>query len=206
VVPSLILKKDLFLSILQDNKKKLRKEYKRGRDAFVGQLDAASRNLVFRIAPSPLRRIIEQSNVIAVYSSIGSEAPTSRLIEYLTEQGKTLAFPVTLGKQPLIFKALSNIELLASGYQNIPEPPDSCPVVKPDVIITPMIAFDRSMGRLGQGGGHYDRTFEKYPDAVRVGLAWSVQEVDAVPVEAHDMPLHMIVTESEIIQQDSLTP
>jgi len=78
-------------------------------------------------------------------------------------------------------------------------------VVAPDLIIAPMLAFDRSMHRLGQGGGHYDRTFAQYPQAPRIGLAWSVQEADAIPVESHDMELDMIVTESEIIQRVDLT-
>ena len=68
-----------------------------------------------------------------------------------------------------------------------------------------LVAFDRSLNRLGQGGGHYDRTFEKYPDAIRIGLAWSVQEADNIPVERHDVTLHAIVTESELIQKVDVT-
>ena len=59
----------------------------------------------------------------------------------------------------------------------------------------------RALNRLGQGQGHYDRTFAKHPGALRIGLAWSVQETDSVPINDHDIQLHMIVTESEIIQK-----
>ena len=165
----------------------------------------ATRGLAFRRPPSPLAKLIEQSEVIALYSSIGSEAPTARLTEYLIEIGKTLAFPAFIGDSPLEFRHVDNVELLETGYQNIPEPNANCSVVTPDLIIAPMIAFDRSMGRLGQGGGHYDRTFEKYPEAMRIGLAWSVQETDSIPMQPHDVPLHMIVTESEIIQRVDMT-
>lgn len=135
---------------------------------------------------------------------MGSEAPTQRLAEYIAERGKTICFPIVKGKTSLEFRAVSNIDLLESGYQNIPEPADTCPVVTPELIITPMVAFDRSLNRLGQGQGHYDRSFENYPDAIRVGLAWSVQEAENIPVERHDVRLHMIVTESQIIQMDSM--
>ncbi len=161
----------------------------------------ATRGLAFRRPPTPLVKLIEQSDVIALYSAIGSEAPTARLAEYLAEMGKITAFPEVVKNSPLEFRKVSNIDLLEAGFRNIAEPNANCPAITPDLIIAPMIAFDRSMNRLGQGGGYYDRTFEKYPEAIRIGLAWSVQETDAVPVQPHDIPLHMIVTESEIIQK-----
>ncbi|AMO71469.1 hypothetical protein AZE99_06040 [Sphingorhabdus sp. M41] len=161
----------------------------------------ATRGLAFRRPPTPLAQLIEKSEIIALYSATGSEAPTASLTEYLTEIGKTTAFPVVVGNSPLEFRKVDNLDLLEAGFRNISEPNANCPTVTPDLIIAPMVAFDRSMGRLGQGGGHYDRTFAKYPQAKRIGFAWSVQEADAVPVQAHDAPLDMIVTESEIIQR-----
>ncbi|WP_422343959.1 5-formyltetrahydrofolate cyclo-ligase [Parasphingorhabdus sp.] len=190
---------------LPEIKKKLREEYRRRRDAFYNQLDAATKGLAFRRPPSPLAKLIEQSDVIALYSSMGSEAPTARLAEYCIEIGKTIAFPAVTGDSPLEFRQVDNIELLETGYQNISEPGADCPVVRPDLIVTPMVAFDRSMGRLGQGKGHYDRSFEKYPEASRIGLAWSVQEADNIPMQPHDVTLQMIVTESEIIQSVNMT-
>ena len=59
----------------------------------------------------------------------------------------------------------------------------------PDVIVAPLIAFDRAMNRLGQGGGYYDRAFARFPDALRIGLAWSAQELDDVPADPWDLPL-----------------
>jgi 5-formyltetrahydrofolate cyclo-ligase len=190
---------------LNDNKKKLREEYRRRRDTFHSQLDMATRGLAFRRPPTPLAKLIEQSDIIALYSAIGSEAPTTSLAEYLAEIGKIMAFPVCIGDSPLEFRKVDNLDLLQTGFRNIYEPGADCPAVTPDLIIAPMIAFDRSMHRLGQGGGHYDRTFAEYPKATRIGLAWSVQETDAVPVQSHDAPLDMIVTESEIIQRVETT-
>jgi len=188
------------LSSLKEDKNKLREEYKRRRDTFVSQMDAASRGLAFRRPPSPLANLFAQCDVIALYSAYGSEAPTASLIEYLAEMGKIIAFPVVMGSEPLEFRAVSNIDLLDVGYQNILEPPSTCDSVTPDLIVTPLTAFDRSLRRLGQGGGHYDRTFQKYPDAKRMGLAWSVQEAAEIPSEPHDVTLHGIVTERELIE------
>ena len=57
------------------------------------------------------------------------------------------------------------------------------------------IAFDRAGGRLGQGGGYYDRTFAALPGAIRIGLAYAGQEADTLPTEPHDIRLHGVLTE-----------
>lgn len=185
---------------MKEKKKKLRAEYRRRRDAFVGQLDVASRNLSFRRPPSPLARLIEQVQTVALYRHIGSEAPTARLIEYLTETGVNIALPRVVDGHPLEFRLVSNSDILLSGFKDIPEPDTSCALAEPEMIIAPLVAFDRSLRRLGQGGGHYDRAFAKYPDIPRIGLGWSIQEAEEIPSESHDVPLHMIVTECEIIE------
>jgi 5-formyltetrahydrofolate cyclo-ligase len=188
------------LSNLRDLKKKLREEHRKRRDTFVGQLDIASRSLSFRRPPSPLSRLIKPGQTIALYRNVGSEAPTERLIEYLTETGVNIALPRIAADGTLEYRLVSSTDILISGFKDIPEPGETCALVDPDVIIAPLVAFDRSLRRLGQGAGHYDRSFAKYPDVPRIGLAWSVQEADEIPTEPHDVPLHMIVTECEIIE------
>ena len=200
MVPSPFQRKYILLNTLKEKKKILREKYRRRREAFVGQLDVASRNLSFRRPPSPLARLIEQSQTVALYRHVGSEAPTARMIEYLTEIGVSIALPRITADAGLEFRLVSSTDMLVTGFKDIPEPDESCPLAEPDLIIAPLVAFDRSLHRLGQGGGHYDRSFASYPDAPRIGLAWSVQEADEIPTEAHDMPLHMIVTECEIIE------
>ena len=181
-------------------KQELRKEYRRRRDSFVSQLDGASRNLSFRRPPSPLARLFKPQQTVAFYRSVGSEAPTERLVEYLTETGVNIAFPRVTDNEAMEFRLVSGPELLDLGFRNIPEPGDSCPLVDPDVIVAPLVAFDRSLRRLGQGGGYYDRSFAQYPDVPRIGLAWSVQEAADIPTGPHDLPLDMVVTECEIIE------
>ena len=65
----------------------------------------------------------------------------------------------------------------------------------PDWLLVPLLAFDRRGGRLGYGGGFYDRTLAGLPGAVAIGCAFAAQEVAAVPMEAHDIRLHGVVTE-----------
>ena len=76
-----------------------------------------------------------------------------------------------------------------------PAPLPLAEVVTPDLIVTPLLAFDRAGGRLGQGGGYYDRTFESLPDAIRIGLAYEGQRVADLPMQDHDIRLHGVLTE-----------
>jgi 5-formyltetrahydrofolate cyclo-ligase len=74
--------------------------------------------------------------------------------------------------------------------------------VQPAIILTPLLAFDRAGGRLGQGGGHYDRVLAslKPKGAIAVGLAYAIQEVVEIPTGEHDQRLDWIVTEREAIR------
>ncbi len=74
--------------------------------------------------------------------------------------------------------------------------------ITPRVLIVPLVAFDRQGGRLGYGGGFYDRTLAALRAAgpvLAVGFAWAAQEAADLPLEATDQPLDLIVTESEVI-------
>lgn len=85
------------------------------------------------------------------------------------------------------------------GPFGIQQPSAGSPVLTPDIILTPLVAFDRAGRRLGQGAAYYDRAFAALPEAWRVGVAWSVQETECVPVDPWDVPLHAIATEKEWI-------
>jgi len=88
-------------------------------------------------------------------------------------------------------RALAVVSFTESSFFPIP----------PDVLLVPMLAFDRQGYRLGYGGGFYDRTLEKlraFKKVWAVGVAYAAQEVDAVPRGAHDAPLDYVMTEQEI--------
>ncbi len=114
------------------------------------------------------------------------------------------ALPVAVDrKSPLIFRIWRPAETLVPDAYGIPAPPSSAPEVHPNLMITPLLAFDRQGGRLGQGAGHYDRTLARLRKSRPVyvlGLAFAGQEIDAVPVDSHDQRLDAIVTETEFIE------
>jgi len=95
--------------------------------------------------------------------------------------------------------------LLQPGPWKLLEPdPAQCPVVPPqdiDLLVIPGMAFTRTGGRLGRGGGFYDRFLTGvHPRAVKVGVCFGIQLVDAVPLEAHDHEVDWVVTESDVVR------
>ena len=118
----------------------------------------------------------------------------------LVKAGGRLALPVTLAADaPLIFRAWRAGDEPQIDAFGVPTPPASAPQVTPGLVICPLLAFDKAGGRLGQGGGHYDRTIAALRAAGPVfvlGLAYAGQEVDALVMEPHDQRLDAILTEN----------
>jgi 5-formyltetrahydrofolate cyclo-ligase len=119
-------------------------------------------------------------------------------------RGHSCALPVVVKRgQPLVFRAWTPATELVTGAFGIPAPPPEAATVVPDVLLVPLLAFDRAGNRAGWGAGFYDRTLAALR-AVRatqaIGVAFAVQEVDFVPHGPHDQPLDWIVTEAEAIR------
>lgn len=171
------------------------------RRAFVASLDPLAHRLAFKVIPSPLARRLADAQVVALYMGLDDEAPAQRLAAPLQALGKTLALPRVIDRLgSMDFLTWRPEDQLFPGLFGTSHPQAAGDPVVPDVIIAPLIGFDRAMNRLGQGGGYYDRIFARYPDALRIGLAWSVQEHDALPADPWDLPLHLILTEIELIE------
>ncbi|MDP3369583.1 MAG: 5-formyltetrahydrofolate cyclo-ligase [Brevundimonas sp.] len=135
--------------------------------------------------------------IVAVYRAIGSELDADALSRALSRAGRELCLPVVIERDaPMIFRRWLPGEPLELDEAGVPAPFPLAEVVDPDLILTPLLAFDAGGGRLGQGGGYYDRTFAALPHAARVGFAYAGQEVDDLPVEAHDIRLHGVLTET----------
>lgn len=150
---------------------------------------------------------IQSARSVMVYVSYRSEVQTGSLISHLLEAGKTVVVPWCSAEELNLFR-LESLEELRPGAYGIPEPShelkqDSDRIGRAeelDVVLVPGIAFDRAGHRLGQGRGYYDRLLDEVRDeCVLIGLAFDIQIVEEVPVEAHDVALNLIVTESEII-------
>ena len=93
-------------------------------------------------------------------------------------------------------------EPLRVNEYGIPEP-DSNALVYPDILLIPLVAFDKKLNRLGYGGGYYDRFIEKLikrKKIIKIGLALSSQEINKVPINKHDQKLDYIITNKYIIK------
>ena len=138
--------------------------------------------------------------VAAGYHPIGSEISPWPVLRRLQAAGASLALPTApRPDSPLIFRAYQPDQPLAPDAARIPSPTEAAPILIPDLIIAPLLAFDRDGFRLGQGGGYYDRTLQALRRGGRVlviGLAYAGQEVERVPRDAHDQPLDAILTET----------
>jgi 5-formyltetrahydrofolate cyclo-ligase len=134
--------------------------------------------------------------IVAVYRAIGSEIDADALSMALIRQGRELCLPVVIERDaPMIFRRWSPGEPLELDEAGVPAPFPLAATVTPNLIITPLLAFDATGGRLGQGGGYYDRTFAALPNAARIGFAYAGQEVDYLLHEPHDIRLHGVLTE-----------
>jgi 5-formyltetrahydrofolate cyclo-ligase len=139
--------------------------------------------------------------IIASYIPVGSEADPAPLARAALDAGGFLALPhVSDRAQPLRFLAWTPEAALVAGPFGLRQPPDDAEQLAPDIILTPLVGFDRSGARLGQGAGHYDRAFAEYPNAWRTGIAYACQEVATLPTDVWDIPLHAIATEREWIE------
>lgn len=182
-------------------KVQLRSELRARRDAWVAELGPAARTLSFRAPPTPLRALIERATCVAAYAAVGAEADPKALLAVAAQAGKTTALPfVERRSVPMRFLRWCPDDPLLPGPLGLSQPDRAtAPEVAPDLILAPLLGFDRRLHRLGQGAAFYDRAFARFPGAVRVGIAWSVQEAPHIPDDPWDEPLHAVLTEREWI-------
>lgn len=147
-----------------------------------------------------------------IFSYIGSRDEVATLAQFdkLQAAGKTIIVPVCVGEALELFRYESKSELVKGSYDllepNAAVRSDLSRAVRNDEIdlaLVPGLAFDRNGNRLGYGFGYFDRFFAILPPSViRIGLAFHEQIFDRIPVERHDMPVDLIITETEIIRPD----
>ncbi len=189
-----------------ENAKKLKKEKLHLRDVLSVELQEQYSS---RITEQLLQMdLLQQAATVFVYVDFRSEVKTRSLIQQMQGLGKKVVVPVTLlqEKDLLPVRMTSLTDDLAPGYASILEPVEairSTNCVSPesiDVIILPGSVFDECGGRMGYGGGFYDRFVSgKAPQAHRIGLCYELQVVPEAPLQDHDERMDMIVTEKRII-------
>ena len=140
-----------------------------------------------------------QGAIIAGYWPMGDEMDPRPLMLALASRGHAMALPVTPPRgQPLAFRAWAPGTALRAGPMGTSEPVAGAEL-RPDVLLVPLLAFDRAGRRLGYGGGYYDRTLAALPGAKAIGIAYAGQEMAEVPAGPQDMRLPLIATEAGVI-------
>ena len=150
---------------------------------------------------------IDAGAVVAGYAPVRDEMDVLPLLSGLAERGHACALPVVTGQAtPLIFRSWQPGAPLTDAAFGVSVPPDSAPVVVPDILLVPLLAFDAACRRIGYGAGYYDRTIAELKDGrgVRtIGIAYADQQVDEVPVDEYDQILDLIVTERSVFRPRS---
>jgi 5-formyltetrahydrofolate cyclo-ligase len=178
----------------------LRREMIARRDALPPNARSAAAEA---IAARPFPLPVGAGKIVSGFMPMKSEINPLPLMKKLAAAGAQLALPV-IGRrgQPLVMRAWSWGEPLASGVWGIREPKPEAAQVDPDVLLVPLLAFDRAGYRLGYGGGYYDLTLAQLrsrKSVIAVGVACAIQEIARVPTTPRDAVLDLVLTEREVI-------
>ncbi|MBY8823133.1 5-formyltetrahydrofolate cyclo-ligase [Sphingomonas colocasiae] len=181
------------------DKKAIRAELRHRRDAHVTALDDANRLRAAEAVAVRLEAEMRKARCVAGYVALGGEFPIHAALARAASLGVSTALPVVTARNAAMrFAPWHPGAPLKAGWAGLAQP-DSDMTAMPDLILTPLVGFDRELRRIGQGAGFYDRYFTDSPGARRIGIAWACQEMDAIPADPWDVPLHAIVTENEWI-------
>lgn len=168
--------------------------------------EAAGRSRAgLRLRDAVLERFpVVEGIVVSGFWPVREEIDVLPLLIAVVERGGRAALPVVVRRDaPLVFRAWHpGMALVDGGFAGIREPGPEAPEIEPDAVIVPLLAFDRAGGRLGYGGGFYDRTLAAlrlHKTVTAIGVAYAGQELPEVPEEAHDQPLDAIATEQGVL-------
>jgi len=142
------------------------------------------------------------NKIIGGYYPVNFEADDLELLKKFEKKNFNISLPVIKKNFQMEFHKWSFSDLLKINKHGIPEPV-SKNIVYPDILLVPLVAFDKNLNRLGYGGGYYDRLIEKLSKKKKIttiGLAFSVQKIDKVPINKYDQKLDYIVTNEYILK------
>lgn len=150
---------------------------------------------------------------IAFYQAFDGEIDPKPLMDLALSQGKSCYLPILAAENPdmLSFASFDKNTVLVKNQWGIPEPSQSAEFVPPthfDLVLVPLVGFDKNCFRLGMGKGFYDRTFSfkifnRSSNPLLIGLAHSNQLVDSFPTESWDVRLDAVVTAEKIFRPDT---
>lgn len=183
-----------------DLKTSLRPEVAARRDALPADERRAAADA---IASRKFPLSVSASVIVSGFMPLKSEINPLPLLQKLAEAGARLALPAIAGRgKPLIMRAWEFGAPLDRGQWGIREPKPDAPEVEPDILLVPLLAFDRAGYRIGYGAGYYDMTIHRLralKPVTAVGIAFAAQEVPKIPTTPRDERLDLVLTEREVI-------
>jgi len=164
----------------------------------TGERERSSRAIRGHLAALPA---VRQATTVLGYAATDAEVDLDPLLAALLDEGRTVALPVVDGAR-LRLAAVTDLDSdLVLGHLGVREPRRGCAAVPESTIgvaLVPGVAFDRDGGRLGYGGGHFDRLLAEL-DAPAIGVAFHAQLIQRVPLRPHDVRMDLVVTEDGAI-------
>lgn len=193
---------------MHDNKKNLRTHFKELRSSHNSQSVMAKSSLISSNLINHVFPLLNfRHKLIGIYLSTKFEVQTNQIIKYFQEKQILFATPKVTMNDGLEFLLYKNGQKFIpnSKYKNIIEV-EKGEVGKPDVLILPLLAFDKDLNRLGMGGGFYDKVINKIrvskPNLVSIGLAFSFQKYAGIlPIQDFDQSLDYVVCEDQIFSR-----
>ena len=176
-------------------------------------LNSEDKNTFLKNINYCLDRVFSIENTVkevGLYYPIFNEISPLVFIKYFKDNNITTALPVVdSNSNSMVFKKWFKKEKLQKSHLGTYEPLRTNKTIFPQIIVVPMLMFDRKLNRLGYGAGYYDKlisTLKRYFDKkqknfITIGLAYSEQETKSIPYESHDQKLDFIVTEKEILSK-----
>ena len=179
-------------------KSKLRKKIFKAREKFNTKNIQVDFNQIIKI----LKKKKISKGIIGGYYPVNFEIDDLVLLNKFKKNKFIISLPIIKKDFQMDFYEWSFSDPLIINKYGIPEP-EIKNIVYPDVLLIPLVAFDKKLNRLGYGGGYYDRLIKKLSkkkNIIKIGLAFSIQEIDKVPTNVYDQKLDYIVTNKNIIK------
>ena len=160
----------------------------------------------FILDPNKIFRFLRKNKInfknIGGYYPCNNEIDDLDVLNFLRSKRANISLPIIRKNNQMDFFQWTNKEPLKINKYGIVEP-ISIKKIYPDIIFVPLVAYDNNLNRLGYGGGFYDRylqKIEKTKKVLKIGLGFSYQELNKIPINSYDKRLDLIITEKKIIQ------
>ena len=157
-------------------------------------------NIIFKIIK---KHFFKKKVIIAGYYPSNHEVNILNLLKLAEQKNFKIALPAIKSKTAMAFKLWKFNEPLGINNFGILEPKKTNKEVIPDLILVPLVAFDQNLNRIGYGKGYYDRCLKKIKknnqNTICLGIAYSFQQSQNIPVDKHDFKLDYIFTDRGII-------